>query len=135
MRVRPYRNRSKTGRVRVADLDGNLHTVLDETGKVFGELFVVRLLRIHRNGGAMFLCVCSCHQHCEVAGSALRAAANNTFSCGHIRRELASQRGEAAPGFKHGHSTIAALATSTYWKTYYKQVLAAKKNQVAVVAA
>ena len=130
MRVRPYFNRSLTGRVRVADQDGNLHTIHDLTGQVYGELFVVRFLRVNEFRAAVFLCICSCHKHVEVAGSALRREHNNTRSCGHVQIAFASQRGKAAPGFKHGHSTIAALATSTYWKTHYKQVLADKKRQL-----
>ena len=106
MRKRPYHCRSKTGRVRLLDLDGEPHTVLNEEGKVYGELFVVRFLRAQPCGKAakkaVFLCICSCGQHCEVAGSCLRAAHNNTVSCGHVQAALRSQRGEAALGFKHG---------------------------------
>ena len=106
MRVRPYRPRSKTGRVRLLDLDGEPHTVLNEEGKVYGELFVVRFLRVTqyqgRKNAAVFLCVCSCSKHCEVIGSCLRAARNNTFSCGHVGAALRSQRGEDALAFKTG---------------------------------
>lgn len=119
MRVRPYRNRSKTGRVRVPDAEGVQHTILDETGKVYGELFVVRFLRVTqyqgRKNAAVFLCTCSCGQYCEVIGNALRRARNNTFSCGHVRQGLASQSGEHAIAFKHGHATKEHLPTYGKW--------------------
>ena len=128
MRVRPYFNRSLTGRVRVADQDGNLHTIYDLTGQVYGELFVVRFLRVNEFRAAVFLCICSCLKHVEVTGGALRAEHNNTFSCGHIRREFASQRGSKAPAFKHGHATAETI--KNYYATWTRPQML-KQNQKA----
>ena len=132
--MRPYRPRSKTGRVRLLDLEGEPHTVLNEEGKVYGELVVVRFLRAEPCGKtakkAMYLCICSCGKNCEVAGTALRAAHNNTFSCGHIRQEMRSRCGEDALAFKHGHATQETL--KTYYQTHYKKILADQKTAAAL---
>lgn len=106
-----YVNRSKTGMTRVADSYGKFHTVKDETGETYGELFVIRLIGLF-DSKTYWFCRCSCGKECEVSGSALRANKGAaTISCGHVRAEngrralsayVAGRCGADHPKFKHG---------------------------------
>jgi hypothetical protein len=124
--MRKYINRSKTGRIRVIDSDGAAHTILDERGAVYGELKVLELVSVNEFGIAVFSCSCSCGQRCEVTGSALRAAHNNTFSCGHV---FAAQRGKNHPRYTHGHATQENLGTYFQWR--YRKQCDARRQQAA----
>ena len=129
MRVRPYRCRSKTGRIRVVDKNGANHTILDERGQTVGELKVLEFVEVNEHGIAIFLCQCSCGKTCEVTGGAFRARNyTNTRSCGHLQKDWARTTGPEQASFKHGHASNATI--KTYWKTHYKQVLADKKRQL-----
>lgn len=66
---------------------------MDETGNTFGELTVIRFVRILR-GQMVFECRCTCGKTCEVSGGNLRAVPG-TISCGHV---LKFRRG---PGISH----------------------------------
>lgn len=59
--------------------------MIDETGKSYGRLTVVKLDRIDPKKGAMWLCVCECGCTTVVQGHRLRIG--KTKSCGCLKRE------------------------------------------------
>lgn len=72
---------------------------IDETGKVYGRLTVLRMYDKNTNRsryydkrpGAFWVCRCECSEEVIVYGGALRRG--QTRSCGCLRSELSSERG------------------------------------------
>ncbi|WP_251151277.1 helicase associated domain-containing protein [Cellulosimicrobium sp. Marseille-Q4280] len=59
-------------------------TAIDEAGKTYGELTVLRRTQRDGNTSAFWLCQCSCGRQTTVYGGALRSG--STRSCGHLKR-------------------------------------------------
>jgi hypothetical protein len=89
MRPYIYQPRIKTERVRIADSEGTMHTVFDETGKKYGDLYVIRFVGVRKTGpdttSTVWFCICSCGKELDVVGGALRQG--TSISCGHVRRQ------------------------------------------------
>ena len=61
--------------------------MIDETGKVYNQLTVLKLSNVkNKKGQHMWLCQCSCGKQKSVTGTALRSG--HTKSCGCLKKKL-----------------------------------------------
>lgn len=67
--------------------------LVDETGKRYGRLLVLRRGGSDRGRNAMWLCRCDCGAEARVLGGSLRSG--DTRSCGCLRRERVTTHGKA----------------------------------------
>lgn len=74
---------------------------VDLTGKRFGKLFVIEIMRLEGKGEIFWKCVCDCGKETIVSGSNLKNG--NTKSCGCIHSELLIKR-NTSHGFSQNES-------------------------------
>jgi hypothetical protein len=102
--------------------------VIDETGKRYGKLIVIRRNGSTRGGGVKWLCVCDCGNETTVLGDLLRRG--TTKSCGCLRLESIMRateawklpKGESAFNYIFGDNQRRARLSGHEWKLTKEQV-------------
>jgi hypothetical protein len=73
---------------------------IDLTGKIFGRLTAIKFMGVGQNKRTSWLCKCNCGREKIIPTSGLRSGTTN--SCGCLKKELISRRGENNPNWKCG---------------------------------